>query len=98
MLLERCPSMAMGRPKKPSLAPVDESATKLVRIHADLADMLLWIARIEGGTVASLVDPLVRPQITARFKSIEAEVSKIRNAQIAADKALKAAQSKHKAG
>ena len=50
----------------------------MVRMHSDLADMIGWICRVQGGTAALLIDPLVRPQITARYKQIETVVESIK--------------------
>ena len=62
---------ARGRPK------LDEAETRMVRVHGDLADMIGWLVRIEGGTVAGLLDPLLRPQLVARYERIRPAVEQI---------------------
>lgn len=73
-----------GRPAKP-----ESEGTRMVRLQTDLADMIGWIVRItkktdSGFTAAELVDPLLRPQILARYKLIEADVEKIKKAEASA--------------
>lgn len=76
------PSMgkARGRPPKP------EEDKKLVKLNADLVEMITWIVRIKkrdtpGYTAADLVEPLLKPQIVARYKLIEDDVKRIKKAE-----------------
>jgi hypothetical protein len=73
-----------GRPKKP-----DEEGTRSVKLNADLVEMIKWIVHITkrdrpGYSAAQLVDPLLRPQIMARYKVIEQDVEKIKRAEASA--------------
>lgn len=68
---------AAGRPRKEE--PPQE--TRQVRVFTDIAEMLSWIVRIEGGSTANLLDPLIRGPILARFKTHEDVVTKIRAAE-----------------
>lgn len=55
----------MARKSKPDK---EEKPTTHIRVHKDLADMIGWICRVEkGSSSAQLLDPMVRPQITARY-------------------------------
>lgn len=77
-------SKGRGRPPKP-----DDEAKKIVKLNADLVEMIGWIVRITkqqrpGYTAAELVDPLLRPQITARYQLIEDDVKKIKKAEASA--------------
>lgn len=56
----------------------DDPGSKLVRIHADVAEMISWITRLGGMSAPSLLDPLIRPQITARFETIRKDVEAIK--------------------
>lgn len=77
-----------------------EKATTHVRLFKDLAEMISWIVRVEkletkGGS-ALLLDPLLRPQIRARYgrylphieklKAVEAELAKAEEEATAAVK------------
>lgn len=58
----------------------------MVRVKDDLADMIGWIVRIAkkkdpNYTASQLVDPLLRPQIKARYKLIESDVEKIKKSE-----------------
>ena len=68
-----------------------ESGSKLVRMNEDLAEMIAWIVKIEGGTAATFVDPLLRPSVTAKFATIKSDVEKIKKAEDAAARLLDAA-------
>lgn len=78
MLLLQRKQMARGRgrPKNP-----DDLASRQVRVSADLAEMIGWIVRIQGGTVAQLVDPLIRPQISARYAALRPAIEAIEAAE-----------------
>lgn len=80
-----------GRPKAGS----EPGDTRLVRMHGDLADMIGWIVRLKGGSAASLLDPMVRPQITALYKVLEPAIKKIKEAEEQVKQLEKAAAAKH---
>jgi hypothetical protein len=66
-----------GRP----LSSEGERGTKQVRIMEDLAEMCSWIVRVEGGTTAQLLDPMVRAEVEARYERHKAAIEKIRAAE-----------------
>lgn len=77
LLIQRTPmARGRGRPKNP-----DDLASRQVRVAADLAEMIGWIVRIQGGTVAQLVDPLLRPQIAARYAALRPAIEAIQAAE-----------------
>jgi hypothetical protein len=55
-----------------------EPGSKLVRVHADVAEMISWITRLEGMSATSLLDPLIRPQITARYEVLRKDIEAIK--------------------
>lgn len=65
-----------------------EKGTHQIRVNADLGEMIAWILRIEGGTSAVLLDPMLRAQVTARYKRYEKEIDELR----AAEDAMKAVE------
>ena len=67
----------MARPKKRVDGDEQSDFTRLVRVNADLADMIAWIVRIQGGTAAQLLDPLLRPFVHAKFEQIKPMVEQI---------------------
>lgn len=73
-----------GRPKKGS----GERGTKHVRVFEDAAEMIGWIVRIEGGSSATLLDPMIRAQLAARYLKHKDVIDKIRAAEEAAQKAV----------
>lgn len=64
-----------GRPHKP-----DCTKSRVTRLTEDLAEMVEWIARVNGTGVAAAADPLVRGPITARFREIAPVVEQIKAA------------------
>lgn len=52
-----------GRPK----AGDGKGGTRGARVYEDLYDMIYWIQQAEGVSMAALLDPLLRPQIVARY-------------------------------
>ncbi len=78
-----------GRPKR-----TQESgpATKQVRLNDDLAEMIAWICRINDVSSAQLVDPMLRPQITARYAALKHHVEAIKDAEEKARQAELAAK------
>ncbi len=67
----------MGRPS------VEEGSaeTELVRLPGDLAEMIRWIIRVEGGSAAQLVGPMIRAQIVARHTKHLATIEKMKAAR-----------------
>lgn len=55
--------------------------TRLIRAFEDIADMIAWIVRVEGGTTANLIDPMLRPEVTARYQKHEETVNRIKKAE-----------------
>jgi hypothetical protein len=57
--------------------------TKMVRLPTDLAEKLGWLVRLskEKKTAAQIVDPMIRPQIEARYEKIRAEVEDIKRSE-----------------
>lgn len=74
----------------------EERGSRLVRLNEDLAEMIAWIVKVEGGTAATLCDPLLRPQITARYKSIEQLVKQVREHEEKANELLRRAAEKRR--
>lgn len=66
-----------GRPRKDD----GEATTRQIRVFEDLADKIGWIIEIEGGSVANLVDPLLRNAIETRYEGISAAVEAIKRAR-----------------
>lgn len=63
-----------GRPKKGAEA----GSTATLRVFSDLAEMIGWIVRLDGVSSANLLDPLIRPQISARYETIRKDVDAIK--------------------
>ena len=63
------PSRLSSIPPRPDTAD-DMGKTRHVRLSNDLVDMISWLAHIEGGSAAQIIDPLVRQAITARYEGI----------------------------
>lgn len=58
-----------------------EPPTRSVRLPTDLAEMLGWINDIEGDTAATVVEPLIREHVQARFDRIRPRVEAIKAAR-----------------
>lgn len=72
----------MARPKTlPKPPEADDGSTKQIRVFADIAEMISWIVRIEGGSAALLLDPLIRPTIRAKFEVIRKDVEELKRMQ-----------------
>jgi hypothetical protein len=69
-----------------------ENGTRQIRVYDDLADMIGEIIDVEGGTAAALIDPLLRPQISAKHRQLEPEIQKIRKAKENLERARAAAR------
>jgi hypothetical protein len=75
-----------GRPKKSD----GDQATRHVRLFEDLAEWVSWIVRVEGGSSAQILDPLLRAPLYARFKKHEKVIEAIKAAErLAADSVKK---------
>lgn len=79
-MFAECAVMAKAR-------KVEERGTRQIRVNEDLGEMISWIIRIEGGSTATLLDPMIRAQIVARFTRYEGVVEKMRAAEAALQKA-----------
>jgi hypothetical protein len=66
---------------KGSRRDATDETTKQVRVFEDVGEMISMIVRVEGGTTANLLDPLIRPQITARYNRHREAIEKIRAAE-----------------
>lgn len=67
-----------GRPKKSE----GDAGTIHIRINEDLMEMVRWILRIEvKETQATLIDPMIRPAITAKYKKYQAAIEKMKAAE-----------------
>jgi hypothetical protein len=70
-----------GRPPKPA------GETEPVKLAGDLMEKIRWIVRIaklkgdSGYTANELIEPMLRPQIDAKYKLIEADVARIKKAE-----------------
>lgn len=84
LLLDR--HMAKGRGGRPKKADGDRG-TRHVRVFEDLADMIGWIYHFEGGSVAQILDPLLREQVATRYAPYAAAVAQIKSAESGARKA-----------
>lgn len=67
-----------GRPMKPEGS--GDETTKMVRLANDVAEMIGWIVKVDGGTAAQLLDPLIRAPIQARYRQIQPQVERIKQA------------------
>jgi hypothetical protein len=83
LLLER--SVAKKRPVGRPAA--FEGGTRQVKLPEDLVQMMQWLTRLEGGTLAQIIDPLVRPEVEKRFSRRQADIVAIKVAEDAAAKA-----------
>lgn len=68
-----------GRPKKR-----DDEQTATIRVRRDLAAMLGWITRIRSLDTADVLDPVVRPHVTAQYAAIYPAILAIKAAEDAA--------------
>lgn len=66
-----------GRPRKDE----GDHGTRQVRVFEDIAEMVSWIVRVEGGTTAKVIDPLVRAQLTVRYLKHKDVIDKIKKAE-----------------
>lgn len=69
-----------------------DAETKQTRINDDLREMLAWIVRIEGGSSAQILDPLIRPEIEARYARVKPTVDRIKAKQAEIDAEIEKAQ------
>lgn len=68
--------MPRGRPKNGQ-----QSKTGMVRVRADVEEMIRWICRIENVTSSDLIDPLVRQRITEQFEKYRPIIDQIKMAE-----------------
>ena len=66
--------------RTPKQNPTDDS-TRLIRVYADIREMISMIVQVEGGTTADLLDPMIRYHITARYEKHRAKIERIRAAK-----------------
>lgn len=66
-----------GRPRKEE----GERGTRQIRAFEDIADMLGWICHFEGGSVAQILDPMLRAQVAARYAPYAGAVEAIKAAE-----------------
>lgn len=66
-----------GRPK----ASEGEAGTRQIRVNEDLADMISLVVRVIGGSSATLVDPMIRPDVVALYEKHKAAIEGIRLAE-----------------
>ena len=64
-----------GRPKE------NEQGTRQVRVNDDIGEMIGWIIKIEGGSTAKLLDPLIRDSVVARYEAIKGIAESIKKAK-----------------
>ncbi|WP_029630840.1 hypothetical protein [Zavarzinella formosa] len=76
--------------KKRIVSREEEPYSRQIRAYTDLADMLKWVIEFENAdrkdgeplvTMASWIDPLLRPQVTAAYKQIAARAKVIKKAK-----------------
>jgi len=52
-----------------------------IKVNDDLGEMISWISKLTGKTVAVYLDPIIRDQVEKDFKAISREVEVIKKAQ-----------------
>ena len=83
------PRMAKtGRPPKSA----GEQGTKLVRVNADVADMLSDLALVHPKSTAQILDPLIRGEVEELHKKYLPKIEEAKAVQAAADAKLKQIQ------
>ena len=75
------PSVAKQKSKGRPTSEEGPANTRLIRAFEDLADMIAWIVRVEGGKTANLIDPMLRPEVTARYEKHRETIERIRKAE-----------------
>lgn len=71
----------MGRQRGGAGADDGDRGTHQIRVHSDLGEMISWIIRVEGGTTANLLDPMLRAQILTRFERYKDEIEELKKAE-----------------
>ena len=61
--------------------------TRQARLPEDIAEMLGCIAMVKGTSSATILDPLVRSEVTRQYREIEPIVKRIRRAKASVSKA-----------
>lgn len=77
--------MPAGRPRK------SERGAKLVRLPAEVVEMIGWIARVEGVTAADILMPMIHAMVEARYQKWSPEIARLQRAE---DEVAKAASRK----
>lgn len=77
--VRRMPKGKGGRPKKGD----GDGETRQIRVFKDLADMLGWIQRLSQAdgkdtTVAQIIDPLIRAEVTRQYEPFRERAEKIK--------------------
>lgn len=73
------PMPSKKKPEKRSPGRPSGPPTKAIRLPADLVDMLVRLAELEGEglTVAGIVDPLIRGPVVARYQRLKKAAEEI---------------------
>jgi hypothetical protein len=58
--------------------------TDNLRAPEDLCEMVRWLAKIEGVTTSKILDPILRPIVTARFAAAISLVKSLKQSEDAA--------------
>lgn len=53
----------------------------MVRVRADLEEMIRWITRIQGKSSSEILDPLIRKDVTERYTKILPLIQQIQAAE-----------------
>ena len=77
--------LAMGK-RRGGSAKKPGSGTEPVKLSNDLMDMIREIVRVKkstdpGYTAAKLIEPMIRPQLTARYEQIKGNLERIKQQQ-----------------
>jgi len=68
----------MTKPAKKSGGRKDKWVLK---VNDDLGEMVSWVVKLKGGTVATYIDPLIRKQVEKDYADIQKDVEVIKRAQ-----------------
>lgn len=52
-----------------------------VKLNDDVGEMVSWIVKLKGGTMASYLDPIIRERVKEDYKDVAREVETIKKAQ-----------------
>lgn len=70
---------SVGRP-----AAYKGGSNRAIRLPEQVVEMISWIARVEGITAAQVVMPMIAKQLSDRYKRLEPEILRIKQAEDAA--------------